>query len=150
MRRIYPAHGRELMRRRQAGQVPSGYVLVALNFWPRLGSDNDCWPGSAVVVFDDMPLARLELRMLAGVSVLIACDRARAVRAADLALLVAKVDPAERIVWILDFETPSLTRLLCGRWASDFSTREPEHMHELAQLLSAQARRSREHDRSAA
>lgn len=148
MKRVYPAYGRELMRRRQSGQVPDT-VLVALGFWPILGEQSGRWPHRAVVVFDDMPLARLELRMLAGLPVFIACNTSRIPRARELALLIDKVEPAERAVWVLDFEAPSFWRLLCGKWWTDFSIKESDYMREVGSMLSAHAQRPREHDRAA-
>jgi hypothetical protein len=108
MRRpVFPAYGRELMRRRQGGDHPdpAELVLVALNFWPWPGEGRRKWPaGRFVVVTDEMPLARLELRMLAGTSPLIAFDNSRVTRARELALLVARVEPFEGWVHVLEYD----------------------------------------------
>jgi hypothetical protein len=90
LRRVYPAYGRELMRRRQAGEHPVGeLLLLTLGFWPKVGEGDGEWtPGRALAIFDDQPLGRLELSMLAGLHVLIACDAKRFSRARELAQLV--------------------------------------------------------------
>jgi hypothetical protein len=106
-RPVYPAYGRELMRRRQSGDHPDPReaVLVALGFWPRPGEGRRQWPGGRfIVVTDDMPLARLELRMLAGAVPIVAANKARLDRARELALLLTRVEPLHSWVYVLLYD----------------------------------------------
>lgn len=122
-RPLYPAYGREMMRRRQAGDHPDPgeLVLVALGFWPKPGSGRHQWPpGRFIVVTDDMPLAKLELRMLAGTVPLVAFDHQRLARARELALLIARVEPLDGWVYALQY--------VLGVFAS---VRQPDEWREL-------------------
>lgn len=135
-RRVYPAYGRELMRRRQAGEHPVGeLLLLTLGFWPKVGDAPGDWtPGRALAIFDDQPLGRLELRMLAGLHVLIACDAKRFSRARELAQLVLPLRPAKGMVWVLDFETPRFFRCLLGVW-EDFTELERAYWVPIANTV---------------
>jgi hypothetical protein len=103
---IFPAYGRELMRRRLAGHHPDAdeLVLVAFNFWPQFGDAPPYWPRfRAVIIFDDMLLARLELRMLAGATLLVGFDRAHQDRAIALLPFLWAISPSR--ILLLDYET---------------------------------------------
>ena len=135
-RKLYPAYGHELMRRRQAGDhAPGELLLLTLGFWPKMGEAAGEWaPGRALAIFDDQPLSRLELRMLAGLHVLIACDAKRFPRAKELAQLVMPLRPAKGIVWVLDFETPRYVRCLLGQW-DDFTELDRDYWVPIANTV---------------
>lgn len=120
LRRIYPAYGRALMQRRIGGHHPreTEAVLVALGFWPRVGNYPGAWPRAcAVVVADEAPLARLELRMLAGANLTLSFATERLERAQELARRLADVHPVA--LWCCDYKARRVWDATYGPWATE-------------------------------
>jgi len=123
MRRVFPAYGRELMNRRLGGDHPSvdEAVLVALEFWPRVGDRPPAWPRrSIVVITDDMPIARLELRMLAGTSLIVAFESARLERARELSARLLEIAPRDEALWCVDYEAGKVWTVWREGWVPEF------------------------------
>jgi hypothetical protein len=141
------------MRRRQAGDHPDPgeVVLVALGFWPRAGQGRHYWPvGRFIVVTDDMPLARLELRMLAGTNPLVAFDKPRLERARELALLITRVEPLNGWVHVLEYDVGVFACVRQPDEWQELTWTDEDYWKPLAQDLTAMARRNRGNEQSAA
>lgn len=141
------------MRRRQSGDHPDPgeLVLVALNFWPFAGTGRRAWPpGRFIVVTDDMPLARLELRMLAGTSPLVAADNAHIDRARQLALCIAKLEPIDGWVNVLLYQAGVFAAVRAPDEWHDYTRLQTHYWKPLAEDIAAMAVRNQGNERHAA
>ena len=82
----YAANARQLLETRKTGLMPTGPVIVSL-----VGGE---WDVTTLYVHDDMPIAKLDWRMLVNLDVWLWVTPAVALdRVTELALQIAKVRP---------------------------------------------------------
>jgi hypothetical protein len=92
-----PAFGARFRERRLAGWDPDGIVLVGVGLWLTYE-----WPRERLVVVpEDLPVIRLDARMLAGLEVALVTGRAELARAREIAARIGDCEATriEIIVW---------------------------------------------------